>query len=491
MASRSDIRTAVLFLALTGLSACSMTPAVTEPAPSDALPASFDAPDPSGVTRIAELAEPWWAAWESPELDTLIDSVVVANLDLEMAAARVLEVQEAYRMSRSGQLPALQASAGGTRQNTPTNLGATGRFASSIPGFPERFDVTTYSASLGLAWELDLWGRGRATARAGLGQVLASEADYRSVRMGIIAETVAAWVEWGELIEQTRIADAQLVLLEERLALTQDRYRRGLVSSFEWNSVQQQRDEARAARPLLEARRVDVVGRLAVLLGGTAQKAEAFLPSDGAPRPGVLHLRDRVPSEWVRERPDVMAAAARREVARQTIGIRRAEQFPSFSLTASGGTQSAQLAELVNTSQRFWLFGGSLTAPVFASGARRAAVRQAWAAYDGAEAAYEKAVLGAFQDVSVSLATVEAEQQRLAAIRSSHEAARASYLTARDRYVRGVGPYLAFVDAQLNVLRTELALSQVRQSHLMARLRLQRAVGGPWERPAVPVPAAR
>jgi hypothetical protein len=165
MASRSDIRTAVLFLALTGLSACSMTPAVTEPAPSDALPASFDAPDPSGVTRIAELAEPWWAAWESPELDTLIDSVVVANLDLEMAAARVLEVQEAYRMSRSGQLPALQASAGGTRQNTPTNLGATGRFASSIPGFPERFDVTTYSASLGLAWELDLWGRARAPGR--------------------------------------------------------------------------------------------------------------------------------------------------------------------------------------------------------------------------------------------------------------------------------------------------------------------------------------
>lgn len=490
MASRSDWRAAAAAVLLTGLSACSMTPAVTGPGPAEGLPEAFDAPDPQGAVRVVVEDLPWWESWEQPGLNALIDSVLAANLDLDMAAARVLEVQEAYRMSRAGQLPSVQASAGGTRQNTPTNLGATGRFASSIPGFPDRFDVTTYSASLGLAWELDLWGRARATARAGLGQMLASEADFRSVRMGIISETVAAWVEWGELIEQTRIADLQLTLLEDRLALTQDRYRRGLVSSFEWNSVQQQTDEARAARPLLEVRRVDVTGRLAVLLGGTARDVEAFLPTVGAPRPGAMQLPDVLPSEWVRARPDVMAAAARREVARQTIGIRRAEQFPSFSLTASGGTQSAQLAELVNTTQRFWLFGGSLTAPVFASGARRAAVRQAWAVYEGAEAAYEKAVLVAFQDVSVSLATVEAEQQRLEATMSSHDAARASYLTATERYRRGVGPYLALVDAQLNLLRTELALSQVRQGHAMARLRLQRAVGGPWDHPLPSAPEA-
>ncbi|MDA0379376.1 MAG: TolC family protein, partial [Bacteroidetes bacterium] len=315
MASRFDWRTVAPAILLTGLSACSMTPAVTGPAVVDALPESFDAPDPAGSVRDDVGQQPWWSAWEHPGLEALVDSVLAANLDLEMAAARVIEVQEAHRMSRAGQLPAIQATAGGTRQNTPTNLGATGRFASSIPGFPDRFDVTTYSASLGLAWELDIWGRARATARAGLGQVLASEADYRSVRMGVISEIVAAWAEWIELIEQTRIADLQLALLEDRLAHTQDRYRRGLVSSFEWNSVQQQTDEARAARPLLEARRVDILGRLAVLLGGTARHAEAILPSAGAPRPGAVRLPDALPSEWVRERPDVMAAAARREVA--------------------------------------------------------------------------------------------------------------------------------------------------------------------------------
>jgi multidrug efflux system outer membrane protein len=318
----------------------------------------------------------------------------------------------------------IQATADGSRQNTPTNIGATGRFSESIPGFPDRFDVTQYSASLGLAWELDFWGKARASSQAALSQFFATQSEFEAARIGVVAETISAYFELLDIREQIQLADEQLSLLDERLDVTRDRYRRGLVTSFEWYGLQQQADEARAARPLLDAQYVGARGRLASLLGGTAQTVESLVDRKGAPLASGAHIPDVLPSELIRARPDVAAAAARLEAARQMVGVRRAEQFPSFSLTAAGGTQSSDLADLVNTStQRFWLFGGSLTAPVFASGARRAAVRQAWAQYEQAAAAYEKAVLSAFQDVSGALAGFTAEDQRLKAVVSAHQAA--------------------------------------------------------------------
>lgn len=474
------------------LQACSMTPAVPIPDTATSLPDAFDSSAEQVVVRSDEDVAAWWKEWEDERLNSVIDTVLSTNTDLRMAAARVLEVQETHRISRSAHLPAVQASADASRQNTPTNIGATGRFSESIPGFPDRFDVTTYSASLGMAWELDFWGKARAGSRAALAQVIATEADYEAARMGIVAEAVSAYFELLDVREQIRLADAQLSLLDERLESTQERYQRGLVSSFEWYALQQQADEARATRPLLDAQEVAAEGRLAVLMGGTATMVHDMIGPDGAPLASGAHLPDELPSELIKARPDVMAAAARLEAARQLIGVRRAEQFPSFSLTASGGTQSSDLAELVNTTtQRFWLFGGSLTAPVFASGARRAAVRQAWAQYEQAEAAYEKAVLTAFQDVSGALAVFAAEDQRLEAVVSAFQNARASNATARDRYVRGVGTYTALVDARLNELRTRVALSAATRSAALARLGVYRSIGGAWfesRGPMVPSP---
>ncbi len=490
MVSRSRwIDIGAMVLVMLGLQACSMTPSITHPDTAETLPEQFDGnhiePEGAsmGVTIVAsdESVAQWWQEWGDDRLNRLVDSVLAANLDLRMAASRVLEVQANHRITRSAQLPAVQASVDGSRQSTPTNAGATGGFSKSIPGFPERFDVETYSASLGLAWELDFWGKARAGSRAALAQVLATEADFEAARIGIISETISAWFELMDLQEQTDLADDQIDLLEERLEVTRDRYRRGLVTSFEWYALQQQVDEARATRPLLDAQIVAARGRLAVLLGGTASTVADFTGPEGAPLASGAHIPDELPSELIKARPDVMAAAARLEAARQAIGVRRAEQFPSFSLTASGGTQSSQLADLVNTStQRFWLFGGALTAPVFASGARRAAVRAAWAQYEQAAAAYEKTVLSAFQDVSASLAVFSAEEQRVQAVVSAYQTARASHVTARDRYLRGVGTYVILVDARLNELRTRNALSSAIRSAALARLNVYRSIGGAW-----------
>ncbi|NNF03631.1 MAG: TolC family protein [Rhodothermales bacterium] len=486
--SRDSIAIVAATALLWMVAGCSMTPSVTTPPAAEILPPEFEAvPDSPGDPAVADslAVSDWWTELGDPVLEAVIDSALARNLDLSIAAARVLEVQNRYRITRAGQFPGVQATVDGSRQNTPTNTGATGSFSESIPNFPDRFDITQYSASLGLGWEIDFWGKARAATRAAVSEFMATEAEFDATRMGVIAEAYAAVFEIRDLEVRTRNTALQVDLLQERVEVAQARYRRGRSSSFELYRLQQSLDEASSALPGLHASLFDAKSRLGVLIGGTVADAEAVLRS-AATASDVDHpslgLPDILPSELIRTRPDLRAAGARLEAARQQVGVRRAEQFPSFSLTASGGTQSSDLADLVQTSQRFWLVGGSLTAPVFQAGARRAAVGAAWAVYEQAALAWESAVLTAFGDASRSINRHAAERERLAAARRALDNAEASYESQLTRYRRGVGDYTAVLDARINLIAAETAESGARTALALARLGVHRALGGAWVR---------
>ena len=208
------------------------------------------------------------------------------------------------------------------------------------------------------------------------------------------------------------------------------------------------------------------VGALAKLLGVDAFNLE--------PIPAGL------PSELLRQRPDVAAAAQRLEAARQRIGVARAEQFPRFSLTGSGGRQSGDLSDLVQTSQRFWLFGGSLTAPLFNAGALRANVRASWARYEQQAAQYEKTVLTAFKEVEAALIAYQKQQERFAFLQEERDAARDNAEAQEQRFVRGIGDYLAYLDAQRNLVRVETSVVSAQRALAASRLAVHRALGGAW-----------
>lgn len=458
------------------LSACSLTPRVPAPEATEALPEAFMATGPDTTYQPTR----WWTGFGDAALEALVDTALAQNLDLRIAAARVQEVRSLYRISGAGLWPSVQASLDGQRQETPANTGATRNIADNIPGFPERFETTTYSTSLGFAYELDFWGRVRSGKAAALHDYVATEADYELVRTGVVAEAILTYYELAETAQQLALTRANLDLLGERLELTDSRYRRGVGSSFELYALQQQYDSQLAGRPLLESQWADALGRLAVLLGRFPTEAEALLADLQAAEPSLADLPAYLPSDLLRQRPDVIAAEQRMEAQRHRVGVARADRFPRFSLTGSVGTQSSTLSDLVDTNQRFWLFGGSLVAPLFNGGALKAAEKAAWARYEQAALSYEKALLTAFADVETALTTYQNQQERYDALQAARAAAATSAETQEQRYRRGVGDYLTYLDARLNLLTLDTALAQSRRTLATARLGVHRALGGAW-----------
>jgi multidrug efflux system outer membrane protein len=180
------------------------------------------------------------------------------------------------------------------------------------------------------------------------------------------------------------------------------------------------------------------------------------------------------------QRPDVRAAARRLEAARQQIGAARANLLPSVSLTGTGGTQSSELADLVDPGQAFANFVGQLTAPLFRGGELRANLDAAEARYRQQTASYEQTVLTAFQEVKAALVAYNEQRRRLQEVQQQVETAEDAFETQRDRYERGIGDVLSLLDAERTLVQARTRLAGVRQAVLNARLGLHRALGGSW-----------
>ncbi len=461
------------------LSGCSMAPRLDNPVE---MP-----PDRFRSAALEDRASQhlWWHGFGDPSLNQLIDSVIARNLDLRVAVARVAELQNRYRIAKAEQFPAVQLDLRRDQQDTPSNTGIGGQIGENInitdePLLPERFEFTTYSASLGFAYELDFWGQARGAKQAGLWEFFASQSDARTVLMGIISETVATYFEIAAYQKTLELTRESVNILTERASVTSDRYERGLLSSLEFYATQQELDATKADLPLLESQLEIARGRLPLLLGRYQIPMDTIFVSDQAYAYSLEEIPSGLPSDLLQERPDVVAAFQRLEAARERIGVARTTQFPSFSLTGAAGTQSSKLSDLVQTSQNFWLLGTGLVAPIFNAGKIRANIRVAWAQYEQLALQYEKTVLMAFRDVEAALMHYGKLKERhnlLMAARSSAED------RARDeerRYLQGVGNYLAFLNARLNLVMSDLAIIESRRALTEARLAVHRSLGGAW-----------
>ena len=469
------------------LGGCSMTPRIQEPDTVTEIPEDYGA----GTQDTSYTPTSWWSEFNDPVLDGLIDSALTRNLDLKSAIARVSEVQNQYRIALSPLFPAIQATTDGNRQSTPSNTGAFSSIGgdgdnggdSPLGGFqlPDRFENVTYSASLGLSYELDFWGKNRNTAQAALREFRATRADYQTTLLAVISETIATYFEIADLEQQLQHSSEIVDLLNDRVELSEDRYGRGLINSFELYSIRQSYETEQASLPLIESSLNEAKGRLAILLGYYPGAMQSILSQESIADIQLAPIPVGLPSSLLQERPDVYAAEQRLQAALHRIGAARAAQFPSISLTASGGTQSADLANLLDLgSQGFSILTGSIVQPLFQGGRLRADVKVAWAQYEQVEAAYEKTVLTAFKEVNAALVGIEKETIRYQFLEEATRNAESSTLTQEDRFERGVGDYLAFIDARINELRTKNALETARRSLINARLTLHRSLGGGW-----------
>ena len=453
----------------------------------DALPKGF-----AGGLGAGEY-EPsaWWRAFADPVLDQVVEAALASNFDMAVAVARVQQARETARLARVAIFPVVGARAAVDDFSSPTNAGigaqlqelgleeALGDAADDFT-LPARLGLTTYALSADVAYELDFWGRVRNEQLAAGAGYLASESDFAAVRIGVLAETIAAYFEMVDLRQRIALARETAEVLLEREVVAATRYERGLADSLDLYRVRQELRDTQAGVPQLENRLAAAEGRLAVLLGGYREDLQALLPAAPAPAPPAEPVPAGVPADLLLQRPDVRAAGQRLEAAGYAIEARRAELLPSLSLSGTIGLQSSRIAGLLNVHQWFTNLAANLLEPVFDGGRLRTRVALAEARFNELAAAYGRTVVTAVNEVEAALAGLANEGRRHAFLVSRREEAQATVDLRSERYMSGIGGYPDFLDALRAVLNVESALAGAGRDLALARLAVHRALGGAW-----------
>jgi len=486
-------KTIALSAALAILAAgCSFAPESREPTTVLHLPAEYaaapmDSAAAADSIRDAREAERWWTVYEDPVLEALVDTALAANLDLREAVARVEEVRQRYRIARADLYPQIGLSADGTYQDAPTNAGFAGQIGGGgeqPPGqpslFPDRFQYDTWTAALGFSYEIDFWGKFRNQTKAAISDFLASEGDYETARLAVIAATIATYAEMVELRRQVELTTFSVDILRERSELTNERYYSGLVTTFELYTIQSLYRNTEATLPVLESAYEDAKGRLAILLGRYAGTIDDLVGEDEAPAVVLDPVPADLTAALLEQRPDVWSAWQRMEAARYRIGSSKAQLYPQIRLDATVGLQAGSFADLFRIDQYFFNLVGGLLQPIFQGGRLRANVGVTEAQFQAAAANYVRTVLTAFKEVQVSLVNLDKQAERYESLRRQTTSAAGSVDYQLRSFQRGVGNYIAYLDARQNLASAEINLAAAERSLADARLAVHRALGGAW-----------
>lgn len=461
----------LVFLLVAGvtLAGCSLAPAYKVPAVPVAAAYQDNGPWQQAQPADQLPRDHWWQLYHDQQLDQLQQRLLANNADLAAALAHYRQAQAFNLQTRSALFPQVTAKGNGQRDrqsDTGPLRGATS---------PANYD--SYTVSGEVDYELDLWGRVRNTVEAGKDDTLAAAADLASAQLSLQVQLADHYIQLRGLDRQIALLQQSIDAYRKALQLTQTRHAGGIASGLDVASAQTQLSSAKSLWSQALAQRALVKDAIAVLVGDsadefgmTAQTAEISLPQ----------IPGSVPSTLLQRRPDIAAAERRVAAANARIGVARAAYFPSLTLSAMGGFQSAEYAGLLTLPNRLWAIGPTLFETIFDGGRRKAGVAAAKAATDEAGACYRGVVLNAFAQVEDNLAQLDHNGVALTDQKDAAHAAQHSVDLAMDRYKQGAVSYLDVVQAQTVALTARRSQLDLDTQQLRASVQLIRALGGGW-----------
>jgi len=432
------------------------------------------APDVAAASSAHSIAnEQWTAVFQDPALQSLIKDALANNLDLRIAAQRVLESQAQVGIVRSQQLPSINGSASYSALQIPSSLAGT-----NSDGTPANSFYRGGGPSASAAWNLDFWGLYRRQSEAARAELLASEWGQRATRTTLIQSVAEAYFELRSLDARLAITQNTIKARQDSLRLTQSLEQHGAGSLADVRQAEELLHTAQANLPDLRRQIAIQENTISVLLGHNPEAIDRGLSVDDQPHP--VQIPVGVPSELLERRPDVQQAEAKLVAANARIGVARAQYFPQISLTSLGGAASNQLNEIASGPTSYWYAAGSISEPIFDGGRIRSNYRLSEAQEQEMLLNYQKTVLSSLKDVSNALVsykeTREHREEQAQQVKSAADAVR----LARIRYSGGNTSYLEVLTTDTDLYSAQLLLAQAQEQEAAALVQVYSALGGGW-----------
>ena len=423
----------------------------------------------------------WQDFFADHNLQTLIDTALVNNQELNITLQRVAMANNEIKARTGEYLPTIGIRAGAEVEKVGryTSQGANDATTNIKPGeeFPEPLNNIRVEAFA--SWEVDVWKKLRNSKKTAVMEYLSSVEGKNFMITNLISEVAEAYYELLAL-------DNKLAIIQQNLGLQNNAVK----------TVKLQKQAARATELGVRRLEAEVLknqsemyavkqeiteteNRINFLIGRTPQHVERN--SEEFIEQKIDTIYSGVPAQLLQNRPDIKQAEYELAAAKLDVKVAKANFFPSLSIEAGMGLEAFKTKYLTTTPESLlYSVAGNLVAPVINRNAIRAEfsnanARQLQAVYD-----YEKTILNAYIEVVNQLSNIDnlkksyqLKEDQVGALTESIEITNKLFRSAR-------ADYMEVLLTQREALESKMELVETKKEQLLARVSMYRDLGGGW-----------
>lgn len=412
----------------------------------------------------------WWEMYGDAQLSRLIEKALQNAPSIAQAEARIRQAEGIAEQAGANLYPSISANGSYERLRQSYNQ-----------GFPEGSIPTGFrdvaSISFNLNFQVDFWGKNRASLAAAISDVKAAELENEQARLIISTSVAGAYADLAQLYITLGSAKDALHIRSQSAALIKQRLDNGLENR---GSYEQQVALLAATEAHIESLNEAILlarNRLIALVGIGPDQALSM------EKPNIKHLRpfglpENLCADLLGRRPDIMAARMRAEAFRQRIHVAKARFYPNINLIGFIGHRSLGLEYFTSDDSLIAGIGPAVSLPILDGGALKGQYRQARAAYDGAVAAYNATLLHSLHDVANVVVSEKMLVPRMEKVDRTVQASEKAYEIIKNRYKEGLSQYLAVLRSEDSLIESRHVQAELRTRAFKLDVALVRSLGG-------------
>jgi NodT family efflux transporter outer membrane factor (OMF) lipoprotein len=464
-----------IILLVCTLAACTVGPNYVPPKP--ALPANWT----EHVATTAEIARTngqlkrWWASFNDPTLDQLVDTALANNYDLKIAGQRLIGARAERVIAASADYPQINAGVIGSNNQASNTL-------EYPPIFGNGTNYRFWQAGFDATWEIDIFGGTRRAKQVAEADYGATVEGRRAVLVSLLAELATDYATLRASQQHLAIADRNVTAARRSVELTEQSFARGIGNNLAVAQAQAQLQSVLSSEPPLRATIARMTHAISVLLGQIPGGAlEQELAGTEGNIPVAPNLPVTLPSEVIANRPDIRRSERLFAAATARVGVAVADMYPHFSIPLSLTPQTSTLTQLFQARSLVWQIGLSATDHIYTGGAVSARVRQAREQAEEARLAYQQTVLRAFQNVEDGLIDYTTAAQRDVTLKTAAADSELAFQRSSRLYKAGLTDFLhVLVDERAAYAAEDLA-TQGELESVSDAIALYKALGAGWQ----------
>lgn len=450
----------LLVTLLASLNSCVVGPKYTAP--------ELDTPDSFSSSSFTKSSVSHWVQlYKNPQLSKLVEKARSQNHNLAALYQQTLQSRAIINSARSNRLPGASIDTSYTRSK-----------ASEEVERQSTQSKNSYKASLGLSWELDLFGRVQNLIDAAKADSRAADAAYEDMLLITQTDIAITYYRIAAVEREMNAVKRSIQTRKESLNIVKARFKSGVDSELESARSEALLADSQADLYALKRQRDTYEHALAVLTGEAASAFHISIsPIKGSPTKAPVGI----PSDLLRNRPDLRKAEAKLMAANSRVGVNAANFYPSIRLAGDVGSSATSTTNWFKSVADFYSVGPQISLPIFQGTRLRSELTRSEYAYAESLELYKQAVTEAFAEVEDALSGWRhLSSQRAARDRATTASVKAQEISNK-QYSSGIIDFISALDAERTALDSERRLAQVIGDEYENSILLIRAIGGSWK----------